>query len=376
MQLIYISRSKIPSKEANSIHVMQMCDALSKKKEVSKLILLTLDTPTFGKSELEIREDYGVGNNFEIKRLWYPSITGSFYIYAIQVFFMLLKIKPDLVIGRSVHGCFASTLIGFPTIFDSHGPIWESGKLPLKMFQSMVSRTSFKKLTTNSKALKNIYCGSGIFQKTNFNPDNIKVIENGANLYNLDKKVQLPGYNEIKIGYLGHLYKGRGVEIIISCAKELPNLDFIIIGGEDEDINYWKNKFPNLKNLHFLGFKPFSQVYKYRNSCDILLAPYQNSVSTASNVNRDQAKYMNPIKIIEYMSAKKPIIASNLPVIQDILTDEDAILVNPERTRDWVEAIEIILRDKNLSEKLRQNSYNKFISNYTWDARASKILED
>ena len=376
MRLVYISRSKIPSKEANSIHVMQMCDALSKKKEVDKLILITLDTPTFGMSEKEIRDQYGVGNNFEIIRLWYPPITGSFYIYAIQVFFVLFKIKPHLVIGRSVHGCFASTLIGFPTIFDSHGPIWESGKLPLKMFQIMVSRPSFKMLTTNSKALKSIYCGSSIFQKTTFNPENIKVIENGANLYDLDQRVLLPGYNNFKIGYLGHLYKGRGVEIIIKCAEELPNLDFIIIGGEDEDINYWKDQFPNLTNLFFLGFKPFSEVYKYRNSCDILLAPYQLSVSTAADKRRDQAKYMNPIKIIEYMSAKKPIIASNLAVIQDMLTEEEAILVNPEIIEDWVESIEIILKDKNLYKKLRQNSYNKFVSNYTWDARASKILKE
>ena len=86
-----------------------------------------------------------------------------------------------------------------------------------------------------------------------------------------------PGRSDkLQIGYIGHLHKGRGIDIIIEIAKRVPDIDFHIIGGNDADINYWK-KITNENNIFFHGHVAPSVVYKYRNSCDILLAPYQNS---------------------------------------------------------------------------------------------------
>ena len=44
-------------------------------------------------------------------------------------------------------------------------------------------------------------------------------------------------------------------------------------------------------------------------------------------VKLETSKWMSPLKLFEYMQAKKPIITSDLPAINEILTnDEDAIL--------------------------------------------------
>ena len=32
------------------------------------------------------------------------------------------------------------------------------------------------------------------------------------------------GKNNLKAGYVGHLYKGRGIETIIECAKQLNDI--------------------------------------------------------------------------------------------------------------------------------------------------------
>ena len=45
----------------------------------------------------------------------------------------------------------------------------------------------------------------------------------------------------LHIGYVGHLYKGRGIELILNMAKQRVELLFHIVGGLDEDIKYWKD---------------------------------------------------------------------------------------------------------------------------------------
>jgi len=77
----------------------------------------------------------------------------------------------------------------------------------------------------------------------------------------------------------GHLYKGRGIEIILILAQKMPEIDFHIIGGRLKDISKYEIKAARFSNVFFHGFIEPNKVYKYRNSCDILLAPYQNRVT-------------------------------------------------------------------------------------------------
>ena len=70
--------------------------------------------------------------------------------------------------------------------------------------------------------------------------------------------------------YFGHLYKGRGVGLILKLSSEMPNVDFHLVGGTEDDIIFWKGK-QNPDNLFFHGYVRPSIVYKYRNNCDILI---------------------------------------------------------------------------------------------------------
>ena len=54
----------------------------------------------------------------------------------------------------------------------------------------------------------------------------------GLKYDNLESKIELLGeQNSLKVGYVGHLYKGRGIETIIECAKQLSNVTFHLVGG-------------------------------------------------------------------------------------------------------------------------------------------------
>jgi len=331
---------------------------------------ITLITPIYPNTLKEdIYSFYGIDKEIEIIRInrSFSKLGLIFFLFGVLI--KLNRLKPDRVVGRCVYSCYLATLMGYKVVFDSHRPEWEGGKIYFSFFKKMMASKNLVKLALNSKALKQIY------EKNNFmNQFSNKMIvaNNGSRIFPLDQKIQLVGNNLVKIGYVGHLYKGRGVDIIIECANRLKDIDFILVGGEKEDIDFWKN-YSKSKNVYFLGFINPQLIYKYRNSFDILLAPYQNEVYTPAGFNT--VSFMNPIKILEYMSSNKPIIASSLPAIEEILEHEfNGLLVKSDNVDEWCREIKKIISNNELSQKISKQAYQDFLDNYTWQSRVKKFL--
>jgi len=176
-----------------------------------------------------------------------------------------------------------------------------------------------------------------------------------------------------QVGYTGHLYPGKGMEIIAMLASRVPSMDFHVIGGSDEDIAYWKES-TKAPNLYFHGFVPHGSLAYYYKHLDIMIAPYQRRVAPAGK-RGDIAAWMSPLKLFEYMSARKAIVCSDLPVLREILLDrETALLVTPDNAEAWEQAL-TLLRDKpGLRETLAARAYTKFLESHTWRKRAEIVL--
>ena len=87
---LYISNSIIPSRTANSIHVMKMCQALANNGH--EVIFLAPDNKNEQKKNIEnIYEFYAVEKNFEIKRLSYPFINSGTLFYIIDIYTFTCK---------------------------------------------------------------------------------------------------------------------------------------------------------------------------------------------------------------------------------------------------------------------------------------------
>lgn len=75
------------------------------------------------------------------------------------------------------------------------------------------------------------------------------------------------------------------------------------------------------------------------------------------------------------MAAKKPIIASDIPVLKEVLRNNyNAILCDPSSVDEWVHALEHLSQDTALREKIANTAYHDFKSHYTWDRRVEKVL--
>lgn len=366
MKIVYLSGSLIPSRLANSIQTMKMCQAFAKNGH--EVVLLAPDLSNCEPDILDIYQFYGVEAVFRVDKLkWFP-IKGASYYYAILSALKAKNLKPDLVYGRFISGCFFCAMMGLPVITEFHSSIDEFGKISKWMLFRLIRKKELKRAVVISEALKHHYQ-----EILGISDERILVAHDGADNPKNYSKITFSESNRMQIGYIGHLYPGKGMEIVSELSKTCPFADFHVIGGNDSDIAYWKGKTPNLNNLFFHGFLPPSQLDAYRQSFDILLAPYQKKVMILGVC--DVAQWMSPLKIFEYMAAKKAIIASDLPVLREVLNESNAILIDPEDINGWTETIKR-LQNTNLREKLANKAYEDFISKHTWAQRARIVIQN
>lgn len=368
LKIVYISNSIIPSRAANSIHVMKMCQAYANNGH--EVVLIAPDfNEKYEEDISDIYSFYNVKNNFKIVKLFAPNIKGRTLFYCLSILIYLIFNKIDLVYGRYILGCYIATLLGMKTVYESHSPCFEENKLSKWVFNKIIKNKNLKKFIVISEALKEKYLERGYLDK-----NKIYVAHDGADeAIDFDTKIKLLGKYEINVGYIGHLYKGKGMEVIEKLSLVSKDIGFHIVGGTNEDIEYWKEKIKN-DNVYFYGFVNQNEIKKYVNSVDICLLPNQKIVLTHGDEGKiNISEYTSPLKMFEYMAAKKAIISSDLPVLREVLNEKNSILVDSNYIEEWQNAIRK-LKDSAFRKKISQKAYEDFMTKYSWNIRAKNII--
>ena len=373
MQILYISKSTLPSRSANSIQVMKMCQAFADNGHEVVLLAPNLKN-NYEKNLKDNFEYYGIKKNFEIKKLYHPNTKFGALIYTIAIFkYLLLNRRYDLVYGRFLHGLYLAALLNFKVIYESHTPTFNEKNHRLLIFKRLIKSKNFIKMIVISKVLKNMYLKNGYLSESK-----IQVAHDGADeVSNFNSRSKLLGSKKnLKVGYVGHLYKGKGIEVIASIANKIDNdIEIHIIGGLEKDITFWKNKIDS-KNIYFYGFVPHQKVSNYINALDVCLLPNQKVVfaygSDPSNISLNISTFTSPLKLFEYMAHKKPIIASDFSVIREVLNDSNSILVKCDDIDMWISSINK-LKNFDDREKIAKQALNDFYR-YSWKNRANLVI--
>ena len=165
------------------------------------------------------------------------------------------------------------------------------------------------------------------------------------------------------IVYVGQLYHGRGIEIVISPAEMLGDYNFGC-GWKRKGCDQLLKK--SRANLHFYGFIDHSQIPYILKASDCLLMPYQKIVSVGY-AGSDTASWMSPMKMFEFMSSGVPFISSDLPVLREILVHEkNCLLVPPDDLKSWKQSVIKIMSGKGLAKRIATNARQEFLEKYTW----------
>lgn len=370
MRLVYLHSGSIPSVYANGVHVMRMCDAFTEAGHDVTLYALP------GSISVEdVYGYYGVRHRFPIRRIAAPRLplVGP-WMRAVRIRGDLRRVshrqgRPDLAYGRDLHGLLAVAPFG-PFVYETH-LLWDSRQwrwLERRLFRAR----TLARVVVVSAALAEDYrrafpelAGIDLLVA----PDGADPVD-GRHAPPLD----LPGRRQaVKIGYVGHLYPGRGIDVIVDLAGCLPGCDFHLVGGTPQDRAHWQGR-SHHPNVYFHGHQPPAALPAYYDGFDVVLAPYQPRVTCAGGIG-DIGRWTSPMKLFEYMAHGKAIVASDLPVLREVMADRvNCLLCPPADRAAWQAAVAELAADPPLRRSLGQEAQHQLLTRYTWRRRVDQVL--
>jgi glycosyltransferase involved in cell wall biosynthesis len=164
-----------------------------------------------------------------------------------------------------------------------------------------------------------------------------------TNKESLARKLQINRRQTIV--YAGNFSAYQGLDVLIEAAAilkaEIPNIAIILVGGSEFDIRplahlVEKNKLNGTVQLYARVSR--SKVSDYLAIADVLVLPRQYGMNA-------------PLKLFEYMTSNKPIVATNIPAHTVLLDEHSAVLVKPE-AEALAQGLGRVIQDKELAYKL------------------------
>src|SRR3989338_690180 len=379
MKIYYIANSRIPTEKAHGIQVIKMCEAFTSRGIDVKLVLPW----RFNKIKQDPFEYYGVKKNFKIIRvpsldlilLGIPKIgfliqAATFGFFA--AVYLLLKSRPkDIIYSRDEFSLWFFSFL-------RRNLFWEAHTFPgsPQKYQRILKK--IKGLVAISHGLKKSFQAVGMAEeKILVAPDAVDLARFAVKESSQEcrKKLSLPQDKKIVL-YTGHLYKWKGIDTLINASKFFgEDVMVYLVGGTEEDVASYKPssraqaeglKAESYKLVTFVGHRPHKEIPFWLKAADVLVLPN-------SSKEKISAIYTSPLKLFEYMAGGKPIVASDLPSLREILNENTAVLVEPDNPEALAKGIEKVLKDGVLAGKIAQNAAEE-AKNYTWEKRAQNIL--
>lgn len=379
MKIALVTNSRIPSLTANSIQAMKVAQALMQlghdiKMFAPKEVLIT--------NHQLLLTHYGLRLTPDLELL--PSISGlkrlDFIVHAQRA---AKRFGAELIYTWLPQSAALGTWMGYPVVLEMHAD--NSGKLGVWWMRQFWKQKTPKVMTVTTSALRKALERSTKFQ---FKDEALLLAPNGVELEKyaglpspVEARRQLNLKDGLTVGFTGHIYPGRGADLLFELARQMPAVNFLWVGGTPELVDFWRGKLSEagMTNVTMTGFVKHEVIPLYQAAADVLLMPYSRSIEASSG--QDIAEVINPMKMFEYMAAGRGIVSADLPSIREVLNEGNAVLVEPveEGNREWgmgnwKAAIESLLADEPRRLALGAQA-RKDVEQLTWVKREERVME-
>jgi len=214
---------------------------------------------------------------------------------------------------------------------------------------NIVFTTSYNLFKKKRELNNNTFLVENVGDYDHFSKAQLKMLNTSSDFPQMPKPI---------IGFVGALdtYK-VDFELIEFLSDQRPEWSFVFIGDMQGGAD-GKKEVPQKQNIYYLGRKKYKNLPEYVAHFDVCIIPYK--------IN-DYTRHVFPIKLYEFLSAGKPIVATELPSIQKL---QDIIIIAKSYEAFLLGIEEAIQQD---SEKLIQNRIEIAKQN-TWETRVNKLL--
>lgn len=375
MKLIYITNTRLPSEKANSYQSMQMCYSFSKVfDEVELWTGKARNTKELDKVK-DVFKYYNIEKTFFIRKFFQFDSKILFnanefiwanlrdLIFSINACLSLIKYKksPETIIYTRVWYILyvflffkKIGLVDNKIFFESH-KFSEFLLKPLSKIEGVIVINHYLNSLYKEKNIKNLF-----------------VAHDGVNIddyKHISKYKFISNKEEYIVVYTGSLFSWKGVNTLVDSLQYLPgNIKLICIGGGGQYLTDFKDYVQSnseFERITIIPHVPKIELMNYIEQADVLALP--NSAKDKMSL------YTSPIKMFEYMASNRPIVASSISSIKEVLSDMDnAILCEPDNPLNLANKIQYALNNDctPITKKALAD-----VQEYAWDKRANNITK-
>ncbi len=363
-RLAYIAKSKIPSRHANSVQVMNMVRAFAP-------LVKTLDVYLPGGLGSRLRQwsgslfaAYGrpqpanarfhfLPNGHSSARSFEPAVLRAFH-------------RADLTFTRSARVAVELAEHGHAVLFESHVVTRDAEHVSLDRLVRALSMAPTSGVVGISQAVTEAYIQAGLPESRLFTaPDGVDLDAFAPGPSGALAKMFGPAVHDRPVLlYTGSLNPEKGAGFLAQAASNL-NAHVVIIGGKQDEHLHFDAQCPGLFTHPCVQHKHIPALLR---DADMLVMPYLP--------DGDLIPFMSPLKLFEYLATGKPILAADLPVLRPILRDGgNCLLFAPGSAASLRQAIDRLQTMTTDQLATLRNEQLATAAQHSWSGRAKSILD-
>jgi glycosyltransferase involved in cell wall biosynthesis len=278
-------------------------------------------------------------------------------------------------------GAALSIITGLPFVLEYNGSeVWASrnwdpvGQLSLlKRFERLNQRAADLIFVVSDVERRNLIAEGVIAERVVVNPNGVDTVEFRPGCGGCEARRALGVEGKIVVGFLGTFGPWHGAPVLARAAtqaRERARCHFLFVGdGDQRSETEGIIESAGIKSCStFTGRIAHAKVAAYLDACDLLVSPHVPAA--------DGSEFFgSPTKLFEYMAMARPVIASRLGQIADVIIDgENGLLVEPGDADALARAIDRLANDEALRARLGAAARQTVIERYTWRHNAARVF--
>ena len=293
---------------------------------------------------------------------------------------LIERLQPDYIYQRYdafvTCGIELSARHGLPLILEWNGSWawerrhWREGHFIKNAFEQYLIEVERESLS-RAVAVRAVSRRAGeMAVECGADPERVLVIPNAVDLFSIPSPVGPPSTSDSpEIGWVGSFGPWHGAPILIEAMPLLPGVRAVMIGEGAERSACMEQAVTLGVNdrIEWTGALPHPEAVERLSRCDLLASPHVPSDG--------QAFFGSPTKIFEYMAVGRPMVASRLEQLEEVLDDgRTAVLVRPGSAEDFARGVRRVIALPDRGHGIGVAARAEAQAHHTWDARARDLL--